>query len=62
MSEEQIGQLYQLMHVTKDLWKPIDPASEGGEHPSWSQIPRYVTSTQTFLVAQTLVDRYLIYL
>lgn len=27
MSAEQIGQLYELMHATKDLWKPA-PSSE----------------------------------
>lgn len=24
MSSEQIGQLYELMHATKELWKPVD--------------------------------------
>ncbi|KAN0138781.1 hypothetical protein V8E53_003169 [Lactarius tabidus] len=24
LSEEQLGQMYQLMNVTKDLWKPAD--------------------------------------
>ncbi|KAG8746631.1 acetate non-utilizing protein 9 [Ceratobasidium sp. 414] len=24
MSSEQIGQLYELMHATKDLWKPVE--------------------------------------
>ncbi|EKM57792.1 uncharacterized protein PHACADRAFT_90940 [Phanerochaete carnosa HHB-10118-sp] len=28
MSAEQIGQLYELMHVTKDVWKPIAPAED----------------------------------
>lgn len=26
MSAEQIGQLYELMHATKDVWKPASPA------------------------------------
>ncbi|GLB44877.1 putative ACN9-domain-containing protein [Lyophyllum shimeji] len=25
MSAEQLGQLYELMHATKDVWKPIPP-------------------------------------
>jgi len=29
MSDEQIGQLYELMHASKEIWKPIDPANEG---------------------------------
>ncbi|KAF9007514.1 hypothetical protein BDQ17DRAFT_1388992 [Cyathus striatus] len=30
MSEEQLGQLYELMHVTKDIWKPVQEViSEG---------------------------------
>ncbi|KAF8476468.1 ACN9-domain-containing protein [Gautieria morchelliformis] len=28
MSAEQIGQLYELMHATKDVWKPV-PDSDG---------------------------------
>ena len=28
MSAEQIGQLYELMHATKDLWKPAPTAEE----------------------------------
>ncbi|CAE6489970.1 unnamed protein product [Rhizoctonia solani] len=24
MSSEQIGQLYELMHATKDIWKPVE--------------------------------------
>ena len=23
MSKEQVGQLYELMHATKGLWKPV---------------------------------------
>ena len=23
MSKEQVGQLYEVMHVTKGLWKPV---------------------------------------
>jgi hypothetical protein len=29
MSSEQLGQLYELMHAAKDVWKPIHV--EGGE-------------------------------
>lgn len=29
MSSEQLGQLYELMHAAKDVWKPIQVA--GGE-------------------------------
>ncbi|KIJ50903.1 hypothetical protein M422DRAFT_776841 [Sphaerobolus stellatus SS14] len=29
MSNEQIGQLYEVMHATKELWKPVNPASDG---------------------------------
>ncbi|TFK73247.1 ACN9-domain-containing protein [Pluteus cervinus] len=25
MSSEQLGQLYELMHATKDVWKPVKP-------------------------------------
>ncbi|GJE85544.1 LYR motif-containing protein [Phanerochaete sordida] len=28
MSAEQIGQLYELMHATKDVWKPASPAED----------------------------------
>ncbi|KAF8526205.1 hypothetical protein BU17DRAFT_82971 [Hysterangium stoloniferum] len=28
MSAEQIGQLYELMHATKDVWKPVSAESE----------------------------------
>lgn len=28
MSAEQIGQLYELMHATKDVWKPLSPAED----------------------------------
>jgi hypothetical protein len=24
MSTEQLGQLYEVMHVTKDIWKPVE--------------------------------------
>ncbi|KAI0059231.1 ACN9-domain-containing protein [Artomyces pyxidatus] len=34
MSAEQLGQLYELMHVTKDVWKPVDPHTDDGpSHP-----------------------------
>ncbi|KAF9647333.1 ACN9-domain-containing protein [Thelephora ganbajun] len=29
MSSEQLAQLYEVMHVTKDIWKPMEPANEG---------------------------------
>jgi len=29
MSAEQIGQLYELMHATKDVWRPVSAESEG---------------------------------
>ena len=29
MSPEQLAQLYEVMHVTKDVWKPVEPANEG---------------------------------
>lgn len=25
MSNEQLGQLYELMHASKDIWKPVEP-------------------------------------
>ena len=28
LSEEQLGQIYELMQVTKDLWKPVEPYVE----------------------------------
>ncbi|KAL1744718.1 hypothetical protein HDZ31DRAFT_38069 [Schizophyllum fasciatum] len=28
MSAEQLGQLYELMHATKDVWKPAGPDSD----------------------------------
>ena len=28
MSSEQLGQLYELMHASKDVWKPIPEESE----------------------------------
>ncbi|KAG9093777.1 acetate non-utilizing protein 9 [Ceratobasidium sp. UAMH 11750] len=35
MSSEQIGQLYELMHATKDLWKPVEEltAEAAAENP-----------------------------
>ena len=35
MSAEQIGQLYELMHATKDVWKPVQPypEDESGSNP-----------------------------
>lgn len=24
LSQEQLGQLYELMHATKDVWKPVE--------------------------------------
>ncbi|PIL29832.1 hypothetical protein GSI_08039 [Ganoderma sinense ZZ0214-1] len=29
MSAEQLGQLYEVMHVTKDVWKPVSPEQDG---------------------------------
>jgi len=31
MSPEQLAQLYEVMHVTKDVWKPTDPSNEGAQ-------------------------------
>jgi len=31
MSSEQLAQLYEVMHVTKDVWKPVEPATEGAK-------------------------------
>lgn len=31
MSSEQIGQLYELMHATKELWKPVETLVEEAE-------------------------------
>jgi hypothetical protein len=32
MSQEQLGQMYELMHATKELWKPVDQLQkEGGD-------------------------------
>lgn len=28
MSQEQLGQLYELMHATKDLWKPVSELTQ----------------------------------
>jgi len=28
MSNEQLGQLYELMHASKDVWKPYEPEAE----------------------------------
>ena len=28
MSSEQLAQLYEVMHVTKDVWKPVEPVEE----------------------------------
>ena len=28
MSNEQLGQLYELMHASKDVWKPYEPEVE----------------------------------
>jgi len=28
MSSEQLAQLYEVMHVTKDVWKPAEPVEE----------------------------------
>lgn len=31
MSAEHLGQLYELMHATKDVWKPVDNGDEGSK-------------------------------
>jgi len=31
MSPEQLAQLYEVMHVTKDVWKPVESAGEAQE-------------------------------
>ena len=33
MSDEQLGQLYELMHAAKDVWKPVRPG-DGEEQKS----------------------------
>ncbi|GBE88543.1 ACN9-domain-containing protein [Sparassis latifolia] len=33
MSAEQLGQLYELMHATKDVWKPVGEDTEVGVKP-----------------------------
>ncbi|KAI0636263.1 ACN9-domain-containing protein [Trametes polyzona] len=37
MSAEQLGQLYEVMHVTKDVWKPVTPEQDGKESTSGDQ-------------------------
>jgi hypothetical protein len=32
MTQEQLGQLYELMHATKDIWKPVDELRQDGEN------------------------------
>ncbi|KAH9847536.1 ACN9-domain-containing protein [Lenzites betulinus] len=29
MSAEQLGQLYEVMHAAKDVWKPVSPEQDG---------------------------------
>ena len=29
MSAEQLGQLYEVMHATKDVWKSVTPEQDG---------------------------------
>jgi hypothetical protein len=31
MSAEQLGQLYELMHATKDVWKPVSELQEDAD-------------------------------
>jgi hypothetical protein len=31
MSQEQLGQLYELMHAAKDVWKPVEELEKGSE-------------------------------
>ncbi|KAG8832705.1 acetate non-utilizing protein 9 [Serendipita sp. 399] len=33
MSDEQLGQLYELMHVSKDVWKPVERVLEDKKDP-----------------------------
>ncbi|KAI0648938.1 ACN9-domain-containing protein [Trametes meyenii] len=33
MSAEQLGQLYEVMHATKDVWKPVSPEQSGTQNP-----------------------------
>jgi len=33
MSNEQLGQLYELMHASKDIWKPVETPSEEQSNP-----------------------------
>jgi len=32
LSEEQLGQMYELMRATKDLWKPVEPYVDKDPH------------------------------
>ena len=34
MSSEQIGQLYELMHASKEVWKPMTQQDEAREPPT----------------------------
>jgi len=34
MSSEQIGQLYELMHASKEVWKPVTQQDEAREPPT----------------------------
>ncbi|RDX43823.1 ACN9-domain-containing protein [Lentinus brumalis] len=36
MSAEQLGQLYEVMHVTKGVWKPVSPQQDGEAGPDGS--------------------------
>lgn len=29
LSDEQLGQMHELMRATKDIWKPVDPDGDG---------------------------------
>jgi hypothetical protein len=31
MTNDQLGQLYELMHASKDVWKPVDPEKDKKE-------------------------------
>lgn len=31
MSKEQLGQMYELMHATKEVWKPVEQIEELGK-------------------------------
>lgn len=36
MSSEQLAQLYEVMHVAKDVWKPVEPVNGGAQGAQFS--------------------------